>query len=527
MPGHLLSIIQNLYARDEYVLVDGLKRAKVAPVRGVKQGCPLSPLLFSLYINDIGSVTEECAGAVTGTTEVQVSHMLYADDLCLVSNDPVQLQRMLDKLGFYAYRKELIVNEKKSEVVHFVWSDVQVPVLKYRGSELAVADSFRYLGMTFTRSGNMAVAAEQVVPAFHGGCVRVRRFVREHGLVDRLHTLLWLTKAYIIPASMYGSQIWGTGYMKEGAEMDCPLQTGHLCFLKRVLGVKHTACNWSVLRECGHEPLQFYWFRAAVRFYNSLLQSNSALMRKVWRADLNMSAHPRAKKCWTAQVVAAFEGLQGRDRYRQAICTGTAINVKEFAVDLRARLCKVWSDLSDADPREHRHKRISYHRWFATPLILPLKSETGPYRIPRYLNLDLGRHVQRNIARFRLRAHTMGVERACLQDNDPGLCDKCDLQDVQDEKHALFLCNCLQICALRAKYDHLFLGASSQTIVSLGANAGFFYSEISNSDILRFLEQDSNQMYAFLSDIMDVFCGAGRDQQAEQSNYLAEGQNPM
>ena len=59
---------------------------------------------------------------------------------------------------------------------------------------------------------------------------------------------------------MFDSQIWGTGYMKKGAEVACPLQTGHLCFLKRVLGVERTSCNWSVLRECGQEPLQFYWF---------------------------------------------------------------------------------------------------------------------------------------------------------------------------------------------------------------------------------------------------------------------------
>jgi hypothetical protein len=45
-------------------------------------------------------------------------------------------------------------------------------------------------------------------------------------------------------------------------------------------------------------------------------------------------------------------------------------------------------------------------------------------------------------------------------------------------------------------------------------------SEICNSDITRFLEQDSYQMCF-------VFCSAGDDQQTEQSNYLAEGQNPM
>ena len=40
-----------------------------------------------------------------------------------------QLQRMLHRLGFYANRKDLIVNEKKSEVMHFARSNVRVPVL--------------------------------------------------------------------------------------------------------------------------------------------------------------------------------------------------------------------------------------------------------------------------------------------------------------------------------------------------------------------------------------------------------------
>eukprot|EP00983_Pelagomonas_calceolata_P041602 1138153-Pelagomonas_calceolata.AAC.2 len=63
----------------------------------------------------------------------------------------------------------------------------------------------------------MAAAAGRVVLTCHAGCVRVRQFVSEHRLVDRPQTLLWLTKTYIIPASMYGSQIWGMSSMKGGA----------------------------------------------------------------------------------------------------------------------------------------------------------------------------------------------------------------------------------------------------------------------------------------------------------------------
>ena len=47
------------------------------------------------------------------------AHMLYADDLGLTTNDPGEMQTMLNKLRKYAEKKGLTVNTAKSEVVHF------------------------------------------------------------------------------------------------------------------------------------------------------------------------------------------------------------------------------------------------------------------------------------------------------------------------------------------------------------------------------------------------------------------------
>ena len=86
--------------------------------------CACSASVNLIFIYDINDIA--VSGAVTGTAGVHVSHMLYADDLTLLTHEPRDMQIMLSRLAVYARNKHLIVSTSKSEVVHFNSAGVNV-----------------------------------------------------------------------------------------------------------------------------------------------------------------------------------------------------------------------------------------------------------------------------------------------------------------------------------------------------------------------------------------------------------------
>ncbi len=255
-----------------------------------------------------------------------------------------------------------------------------------------------------------------MLPPFTAGCRRIRQFA-SHRLTDRPHSMLWLAEGYALSASMYARQIWGTRYIKQGAEVDRPLQTVHMCMLKGIPGVKRTTPNWSVLRECGQEPLQFYWFRADVRFYHALLCSNSSTLAKVLKADIGMSTiNNFLKKGWSAQFLDALHGLERSSDFQHRVRTFQTIPQSESVVDVRKRSRSIWNQANQLGNEDQMDKAAKYHNWVA----LPLRSVTvdgPPFSVPRYLHLDFGKQTQRNVARFRLHSHALHVETRSWEDH--------------------------------------------------------------------------------------------------------------
>lgn len=92
LPKHVREIIMDLYQGASFCVVtkEGCT-GRIENRRGVKQGCPLSPILFNLAIEPLLQRLAACdAGLELRTTDgrppVKVSHMAYADDLKTVAS---------------------------------------------------------------------------------------------------------------------------------------------------------------------------------------------------------------------------------------------------------------------------------------------------------------------------------------------------------------------------------------------------------------------------------------------------------
>ena len=82
------------------VVVDGAESGEYAAGHGVREGAVLSPVLYAVFIDGIVRRLAACRGVTVGG--VQVRALLYADDICLLSDTPDDLRAQLAEAQAFA-----------------------------------------------------------------------------------------------------------------------------------------------------------------------------------------------------------------------------------------------------------------------------------------------------------------------------------------------------------------------------------------------------------------------------------------
>ena len=65
---------------------------------GVRQGCVLSPLLFNLFLADLQPTLDKCKDNAKIDENVELSCLLWADDILMLSTSEEGLQEKLNQL---------------------------------------------------------------------------------------------------------------------------------------------------------------------------------------------------------------------------------------------------------------------------------------------------------------------------------------------------------------------------------------------------------------------------------------------
>ena len=115
---------------------------------GLKQGCILSPQFFNIFFKDLTDPMNDLKRGVRFGDE-QISILLYANDIVLLSSNEEDLQCMLDLLYEYCRSRKMLLNFKKSKIILFrPKSFLQTAHQFHCGSEsIEVVSQYKYLGL--------------------------------------------------------------------------------------------------------------------------------------------------------------------------------------------------------------------------------------------------------------------------------------------------------------------------------------------------------------------------------------------
>ena len=121
LQGSILAAIQDIYSNSSTSIRTFSATSTPIPCqRGVKQGCPLSPILFDLVIEVVIRAMERVPRAGYQVAHSTIKTLTYADDLCVFASSPTIIQQMLTEAQEAATWAGLTFNPRKCAALTIV-----------------------------------------------------------------------------------------------------------------------------------------------------------------------------------------------------------------------------------------------------------------------------------------------------------------------------------------------------------------------------------------------------------------------
>ena len=215
---------------------------------GLTQGETLSPILFSLFIEDSEIYLQGQPSSGLNIKDIILLLLLFADDMVILGESPEDLQDSLNELYKYYDKWGLEVKTAKTKVVVFRQRGRlrQNERWSLNGTVLETVNDFNYLGVVFNYTGSFALNQQTL----SGKALRAMNVLLQNIRNFDFHpqTCCQLFDAFVASILNYSCEVWGYTKSKQ-------LERIHLKYCKKILNVKMSTSNVGVYGDLGRYQL--------------------------------------------------------------------------------------------------------------------------------------------------------------------------------------------------------------------------------------------------------------------------------
>ena len=449
--GLLYKNIKAMYQSITYLVrVCGGHLDPIKSFIGLKQGGVLSPLFFNIYIDDIASIFDETCDPLQAF-HFPLSHLLYADDLVIMSTSHQGLNKCLENLDKYCKTWQLEVNLKKSQVVIFNPAGrlLNGYSFKYQGKPIQIVKNYCYLGIDFACSGSLRLGRKNIMEKACKAMSPLLSIIPEFKITCKKS--LNLFHSFIRPIALYNSENLAhlTHHQIRALEENkttlleyvtkSEINTVHQKFLKYVLGVKRSCSNIATLGELGEFPLHIHGLVSMLSFWHRTTQMHDDTLVK-HTLNLITNDGPNSSE-WVATVKFLLKFL-GIENY---FTNPTIVDTKKFTALCLTKFKQIFIDqwkmaISRERSSAGATNKLRFYSRFKTV-----------FEFEPYLDYVNNFHVRKTIAKFRCSDHKLKIESGRHQNLEVNerICDICKT-DVETEMHFLAICSIYE--PLRNRY---------------------------------------------------------------------------
>ena len=418
--GNFLSAIKSIYNKvNASIYVDGCHSETFTCPVGLKQGCLLSPNLFSLFMTEISlEINKRGLDGIAFMNNFDtIFHLLFADDIILVSDSVIGLQNQINVLESQSIRLGLTINENKTQIVIFRKGGYVARREKwYYGNKcLKIVNAYRYLGIDFTTKLSFNNATRPFVSKAKQICFELSKSLYNIDCYS-LDVFSKLFDAKVLPVLTYACELWGMDEMLE-------IERVHTVSFKRFLNVSTHCANLTLYADTGRLPLSINIKVRCVKYWFRILKMEDKRICKQAYEKLFLLCEQGSTN-WVSKIKRLLE----YNGFGIVWFFNGVGNEPQFLSELRQRLIDSY--------KQGWHAHISESENFST-----FYSFKPFIKLENFLCVSsFGRSLRNVLIRFRLGVSAINQHRYKFYSNKNLLkCPACNAP-VENEFHVLFEC---------------------------------------------------------------------------------------